>query len=579
MSRPPADRRPPAARRRRPPRVPEPQRPAARARRVRVLAAVSVLLMLAVGARAAYLGTVRADDLSARATDSNRETVTLITQRGSIVSADGRVLATDNLKVDITATPANVPDPAGTAAVLARALGMDAEELEDRLSGDGQYAVIARGVSLTKADALRRRELPGIHYDDVYERFLPGGPLAAQLIGLTDADAKGVSGLELHHDEVLTGTPGVRVRVRDAFNRTIRVPSDTDPVPGADLHLSIHSALQDRVDRILLDTRERHGAKSAMAVVLDPRDGRILAMSSVPRYNPNRRANINLELTRNRPATDQFEPGSTFKPITVAGALEDGTTEPETLYQLPAVMPLFDREIREAHRDFDTVLSTGQILAQSSNVGTVQIAQGLGKDRLIHWMERFGFGSPTGLDFPGEDSGYLRPSEEWFGFSIGNIPLGQGVSVTLVQLARAYAAIANGGTLVTPHLLTRVGERPVPVAAPERVISEETAAQLDAMLRRVVSDADGTGTAAAVRGYEVAGKTGTAQKYDPALGAYSTTRYVPSFVGYLPADDPQLVIAVTVDEPSMGSIYGGDVAAPAFEQIAEFATNALRIEP
>lgn len=579
MSRPPSDRRPPAARR--PPRPGRrgPANPAATTGRVRVLAALSVLLLLVVGARATYLGTVRADDLSARATDSNRETLTLITQRGSIVSADGRVLATDNLKVDITATPANVTDPAGTASLLARALRMDPAELEERLSGDGQYAVVARGVSLTTADALRRREPEGIHFEDVYERFLPGGPLAAQLIGLTDSDAKGVSGLELLHDEALTGTPGVRVRVRDAFGRTIRVPSDTEPVPGADLHLSIHSAIQDRTDRILLDTIEEHGAKSAMAVVLDPRDGRVIAMSSVPRYNPNRRASINLELTRNRPATDRFEPGSTFKPVTIAGALEDDTTQPESLYDLPAVMPLFDREIKEAHRDFPTVLTTAQILSQSSNVGTVKVALGLGKERIIHWMERFGFGSPTGLDFPGEDAGYLRPSDEWFGFSIGNIPLGQGVSVTLVQLARAYAAIANGGRLVTPHLLDRVGEQPVDVAAPRRILSEETAGQVDAMLRRVVSDADGTGTAARVRGYEVAGKTGTAQKYDAQAGAYSTSRYVPSFVGYLPADDPELVIAVMVDEPTAGSIYGGDVAAPAFERIAEFATNALRIEP
>lgn len=305
-----------------------PLRAAGRSRRVRVLAAFALVLLAAVGLRAAYLGTVRADDLSNMAQNSNRKPVTLITQRGNIVSADGRVLATDDLKVDITATPRNVEDPAGTAAILAKSLRLDPDKLTATLSGDGQYAMIARGVSITKADALRRQNLAGLHFEDTYRRFLPGGPLAAQLIGLTDTDAKGVAGLELLHNTELTGTPGRRVRVVDAFGRTIRVPSDTDPIPGKDLRLSINSAIQDRVDRILVEARERFGAASATAVVMDPRDGRVIAMSTVPRYDPNRRATINWDLTRNRPATDAFEPGSTFKIVAMAGALEEDKITP-----------------------------------------------------------------------------------------------------------------------------------------------------------------------------------------------------------------------------------------------------------
>ncbi|MFP5452208.1 MAG: peptidoglycan D,D-transpeptidase FtsI family protein, partial [Thermoleophilia bacterium] len=548
------------------------------ARRIRLLAVVSILALAAVGTRAAYLGTVRADDLSARATDSNRDQISLIAQRGSIISGDGRVLATDNLKVDITASPDIIEDPAGTAQQLARVLGRDAGDIAPLLVGDEQYAVVARGVPVARADKARRLGLTGIHFEDTYDRFLPGGALAAQVIGLTGTDGEGLSGLEADLDAPLTGTPGTRVRVKDAFGRTLRVAADRDPVPGADVTLTIDSAIQDRTERILQDTRATHGASSAMAVVMDPRDGRILSMATVPGYDPNRRRQLNQELTRNRPATDMFEPGSTFKIVTMTGALEDGVVEPSTVFDLPAVYQLYDREIKESHRDYDTTLTAAQILEQSSNVGTVKIAQALGKDRQIAWMERFGFGRETGLDFPGESAGYLRPSEEWFGFSIGNIPIGQGVSVTLTQLARAYAAIANGGTLVTPHLVQSVGDTPAAVPPARRIVSQGTAAEVDAMLRKVVS-ADGTGIAAAVRGYEVAGKTGTAQKYDDTIGAYSDHLYTASFVGYLPADNPQLVIAVVVDEPTAGSIYGGDVAAPAFEQIAEFATNALRIEP
>lgn len=569
---------------RRPPRRGGSRRPAGvsqrtRSRRIRLLAFACVLLVGAVGARAAYLGTVRADDLSTRATDTNRDTTKLIAQRGNILSSDGRVLVTDNLKVDVTASPVDIGDPQGTAERLAPALGLDVADVQAKLTGESRYVVIARGVGVAKADAAKRLNLAGIFFEDTYERFLPGGPMAAQVLGLTDADGKGQTGLEALYDEQLTGTPGSRVRVRDAFDRTLRVPVDRDPVAGDDLTLTVNGAIQDRVDRIMLATREREGARMAMAVVMDPRDGRILALSTVPRYDPNDRRKLNIELTQNRPVSEMFEPGSIFKIVTMAGALEDGVVEPTTVFDLPATMQLYDRTIRESHRDYDTSMTASEILAQSSNIGTVKIAKDrLGKDRLIAWMKRFGFGTTTGVDFPGESPGYLRPADEWYGFSIGNIPIGQGVSVTLMQMARAYAAVANGGTLVTPHLVRSVGDEEVPVPEGRSIMSQETASQLDLMLRGVVSDA-GTGTAAAVAGYEVAGKTGTAQKYDPTIEAYSESKYSASFVGYLPADDPQLVIAVVVDEPTSGSYYGGDVAAPAFNQIAEYATNVLRIEP
>ena len=541
--------------------------------------AVGALAALAlVGARATYLGTVSAGDLSAQADVSNRDGTTLIAPRGAISTVDGRVLATDDLKVDVIASPDDIADPVGTARELAAVLPVNQADLEQLLSGGGKYAPVFRGLPLPRAERVRRLKLPGIALVDVYRRFLPAGPLAAQVVGLTDNDGAGISGIEAVENERLTGTPGRRVRVKDAYGSTLRVIADRDPKPGADLTLSLNSAIQDRTERILADVRREHGAKRAMAVVMDPRNGRVLALATVPGYDPNRRARLDQDLTRNRPVVDMFEPGSTFKIVTMSAALEEGKVTPDTTFDLPAVYRLYDREIKESHRDYDTTLTATQILEQSSNVGTVKIAELVGKNDLITWMKRFGFGSPTGIDFPGESAGYLRPADEWYGFSIGNIPIGQGVSVTLMQLARAYSAIANRGVLVTPRLVERVGDEAVPMAPGTRIMSTRTAREVDGMLRKVVSE-NGTGSAAAVRGFTVAGKTGTAQKYDEQLGAYSDYRYMASFVGYLPADNPQLVIAVAVDEPSSESIYGGDVAAPAFERIAEFATNTLGIEP
>jgi cell division protein FtsI/penicillin-binding protein 2 len=306
---------------------------------------------------------------------------------------------------------------------------------------------------------------------------------------------------------------------------------------------------------------------------MDPRDGSIIAMASAPGFNPNRRETLNPELERNRPVVDVFEPGSTFKIVTMTAALEDGKVTPSTPFQVPGEISLYDGEVtlRDSHEHGTETLTASQILEQSSNIGVYKIALRVGKDRLLAWIKRFGFGATTGVDFPGEAAGYVLPSDEWFGSGITNVPIGQGVTVTLSQLTRAYAAIANGGLLVTPHLVQGAG------GVERRIMHASTARQVDKMLRKVVST-DGTGELADVKGYDVAGKTGTAEKIDPLTGRYSKTRFTSSFVGYVPADDPQLLIAVVVDEPS-GLYYGGDVAAPAFEEIAEFSLQNMRILP
>ena len=572
-----SSRRPPR-RRRRPPAGARAKGPIrAHPRRVRLLVGVAVVLLGLLAVRAVWLGTVRAGDLSARGVQQNRFEADLPAQRGSIQARNGADLAIDRLAVDVTATPYLVTDPKGTAAQLGPAIERDPNELANALSQPGGYVVLARNVPPSLADRAKKLDLAGIAFSDTWQRFYPGGPQASQLIGLTGDTHEGISGVERELDAPLTGTPGHRVEVRDLLGNSIQMLEDREPVEGENVQLTIDPTIQDRVERTLAATREQYGARSATGIVMDPRSGAVLAMATVPRFNPNRRTTINPALERNRPVTDTFEPGSTFKVVTMAAALEDRKVLPGTTFALPTTITRYDRTLRDAHERPAVTLSASEILAQSSNIGTVLIAERVGAERLQAWIERFGFGSPTGIDFPGEVDGLVLPLERWSGTSIINIPIGQGVGVTLAQLTRVYAAIANGGRLVAPYLVDRVGGAPVEHPSGRQIMTRRTARTLDRMLRGVVSP-DGTGSLAQVEGYQVAGKTGTANKIDPETGEYSSLLYTSSFVGYVPASNPQLVISVVVDEPG-GGYYGGEVAAPAFEDIAAFSLQTLNIAP
>jgi cell division protein FtsI (penicillin-binding protein 3) len=548
-----------------------------RSRRIRALTGVVVLLMCLLGARAAFLGTVRAGDLADRGREAQRAEVDLLAQRGAILAADGTDLSTDQLAVDVTASPMVIVDPNGVAAQLGAVLKRDPNEIANVLSKGGGYAVVARAVPPAVADKARALGLPGIYFSDTYKRFLPGRFQASQVIGLTGAEHEGISGLETQYDETLTGTPGRRVEVRDLFGRPIQVLADKEAVEGTDIRTTLDPAIQDFTEATLAAAREQYGAKSAMAIVMNPQNGAILAMATVPRFDPNDRRVINPELERNRPVVDTFEPGSTFKIVPMVAALEDGKVTPGTTFHIPGdKIVLYDGKftLSDAHEHGPQTLTATQILEESSNIGVSQISLKVGRERLEAWMKRFGFGASTGIDFPGEAAGYLPPGDKWFGTGIYTFPIGQGVTVNLTQMARAYAAIANGGNLVTPHLVAG------PQAAASRpIMSARTAGQVDRMLRKVVSERDGTGNLADVEGYDVAGKTGTAEKIDPTTGLYNHLLYTSSFVGYAPADDPQLLVAVVVDEPTAGSYYGGDVAAPAFAEITEFALQRMRIRP
>jgi cell division protein FtsI/penicillin-binding protein 2 len=553
--------------------------PAGRARpgRIRLLAIGTVAVMGVLAMRAGYLGTVKAGELSGMAAGQQLAAVEVPAPRGAIVTSDGRELAVDRLAVSVSATPYLVKDPVWTAERIAPAVGLPVAETERRLRARGGFVSLARNVSLDRARYLRKLDAPGIELADSQQRVYPLRRVGSQLVGLTDDYGVGLSGLEKARDRALTGAPGRRVEARDPFGRPLRIVDDRQAEPGRSVRLTVDSVIQDRTERILAATRSRFGAHSAMAIVMRPRDGAILAMATVPRFDPNDRESLTADAERNRPVTDTFEPGSTFKLVTVAGALQEGLVTPETSFYLPSVLSLYDRELEDSHPREPVTWTVSEILARSSNVGTVLVGQKLGAARLQSWIERFGFGEETGVDFPGEVPGIVLPLDKWSGTSILNIPIGQGVAVTLTQLARAYAAVANGGYLVTPHLVEGVGGREVRATRGRRILEPATAAALDRMLRGVVAP-DGTGSEAQVEGYEVAGKTGTANKIDPATGTYDE-RYVASFVGYLPADRPELLVAVVVDEPTNGAYYGGEVAAPAFEQISEFALQHLGIAP
>ena len=395
------------------------------------------------------------------------------------------------------------------------------------------------------------------------------------MLGYAGVDNRGLAGLELRLDPLLRGRPGTQTIVKDPFGRVIDVLSSTREHAGLDVYLTLDHTLQANVESLLREAVRDWGALGASAIVLDPRTGGVLAMANAPTYDANDFPRIWPPHQRNETVESTYEPGSTFKVVTVAGALSDGLVSPSTAYTLAPSIHVADREIHEAElRDTET-MTVAQIVARSSNVGAITLAQLLGKDRLSTWIDRFGFGQKTGIDFPAESPGILLPPGEWSGSTIGTVAIGHGIAVTPIQMAAAYAAIANRGVLVSPHLVHHVAGERRANARRRRVLSREAASQLSSMLRDVVLE--GTGTLASVPGYEVAGKTGTAAKPDPE-GGYSTDKYVASFAGFVPATAPRLVILVTVDEPH-GSIFGGDVAAPVFQEIAKFALQYFEVPP
>ena len=549
-------------------------------RRVRLLLLVFAGAFGIIIGRTAWLQSISASDLSRRGASQQRETIVTPAGRGTILDRTGVQLALGEEATTVYADPHDARNPRRVALAAQRILGVDADRLYPQLLDKRKrFVYILRQADSERAAALKKLRIAGIGFYPEERRVYPQHAVAAQVLGAAGIDDRGLGGLELGLDRVLSGRPGRETFVKDPFGRPVDVLSSVPEQDGHDVFLTVDHTIQANAEAVLRHTVAEQRAKGATAIVLEPKSGKVLAMSVVPSFDANRYSAVPAAVQRNRAVTDTYEPGSTFKLVTVAAALSEGLVTASTPFTLPYSIQVADRVIHDAERRGTETLTVGQILSHSSNVGAVTLALKVGSQRLSRWIQRFGFGQRSSIDFPGESSGIVLPLSRWSGSTIGTVPIGQGIAVTPIQMATAYAAVANDGVSVTPHVVDRVVglTRPdagLPRLRHRRILKPPIAHQLLSMLVNVV--AEGTGTSAKVPGYLVAGKTGTAAKPDP-LGGYSS-RYVASFVGVVPASKPRLVILVAVDEPKR-AIWGGVVAAPAFAQIAKFDLQYLEVPP
>jgi cell division protein FtsI (penicillin-binding protein 3) len=545
-------------------------------RRIRLLLAVLTFAFGGLLLRATWLQGVRAESLARMGQTQHRESVALPASRGTIFDRTGVELGLGERATTVYANPMQVVNPRAAALAVERTLGLDANRvypmLADRTRG---FVYVDRQADPAQAAALQRLKLSGFGFYPEERRTYPQRSVAAQVLGYVGIDGDGLSGLELQFDHQLAGRAGHETVVKDPSGSVIDVEHQRPETPGRDVFLTLDHTIQANAEEVLRQTVQKWHAKSASAIVLDPRTGAVLAMAVQPGYDANSFPTVARDLQRNRTVTDTYEPGSTFKLVTVGAALSERLVSPSTRFTLPYSLHVADRVVHDAEERGTVNYSVAQILAHSSNIGAIELAEMLGKTRLSSWITRFGFGRATGIDFPGESPGIVLPPDKWSGSTIGNVPIGQGIAVTPVQMAAAYAAIANRGVWSRPHLVDHVAGGGRPSLYRRRLVTPYIASQLMLMLKDVV--AEGTGTYAAMPGYQVAGKTGTAQKPD-SHGGYATGRYVASFVGIVPASRPRLVVLVTVDEPQ-GAIWGGVVAAPAFQQIARFDLQYLEVPP
>jgi cell division protein FtsI/penicillin-binding protein 2 len=546
-------------------------------KRIGLLFAVFLTMLLIAGARAGWLGLVKAESLQAAAATQQVSEILVPARRGTITDRNGVELAVSRPAVTISATPYLVEDPARVAARLAPLLERHDDDLLRQLARrDTGYVVLARHVRPGRARKVERMGIEGLEFIPEFRRDYPRSWMASQVLGTVGGEGHGLAGLEYLFDRRLAGRDGERRLVKDALGDPIELRDTVRAAPGQSVRLTIDANIQNTAESVLAEVGRDWRPAGATAVVMDPRTGAILALANWPRVNANAPDDAPAEAMKNRATVVNYEPGSTFKAITVAAALEENTVTPDTEWNLPPTLRVADRVVSESHERGYVTLTTRGILEQSSNVGAVKIGATLGARRFDRWVRRFGFDRRTGIDLPGEERGIPLPLEKYSGFSMGNLPLGQGLAVTPIQMATAYAAIANGGILRPPHIVAAVGDRATPLPKGRRVISEVTAASVRRMLEGVLGPG-GTASGAHIDGYVLAGKTGTAEKADEH-GGYSETKFVASFVGFAPARNPKLLVTVMVDEPQ-GDIYGGTIAAPAFKEITSFALNYLEIAP
>lgn len=579
--------------RRRPARARPPRsdagRALARARSGRRLAGVLVVYLLLtalIGWRLVDVQLLSAGRYRSLGEAQLQREIEVPASRGRLYDRDGEPLA---MSVEAATVYANPPvfdgedaDPGRVAADLAPLLGVSADDLLERLRRDVGFVFLARQVPRGVGEQIRAMRLPGVGVLEEPARTYPAAGLAAQVVGFAGIDNTGLGGLELQYDAVLSGQPGRLWLERAPGGLTITgAPREVHPpVAGTDVVLTIDRELQWATEEALVQAVERFDAAGASAVVLDARSGEVLAMASAPGFDPARAAEADDYARRNRAVTDVFEPGSVNKVVTAAAAVEEGVMRPGQAMTVPESYAVGPKRFRDLHRDGAEDLTLADILSRSSNVGTIMLAERLGDERLHDYLRDFGYGRPTGLGFPGESAGLMAPVERWWRTSLPTIAIGQGVSATLLQVAGVFEVVASGGEWVAPTLVRGTVDpqgRPRRAGDGERrrVVSASTAATVSHMLAGVVDH--GTGALAAVPGYAVAGKTGTARKPSQTARGYEQDAYVATFAGFAPADDPAVVVAVMIDDPT--PIWGGLTAAPVFSEIMDFTLRHRRIPP
>lgn len=504
-------------------------------------------------------------------------TVTIPAQRGTIFDRNGNALAVSVDATSISADPRVIRDPAGYASKLAPILGVDAATLQARLSDRHLgFVYLARKVDPPVERAVRALHLAGLDYTPEPKRYYPADPLAAPVLGVVGTDNGGLSGLEAGSQNTLAGQNGRLVVEQDPKGRDLPngTRQDRPALKGSDLHLTIDQSMQYQAERVLTDEVTGVHAKGGMAIITDVHTGNVLAMVSVDGADGAIPAHPSSGLEPNRPLTDVFEPGSTAKVVTISAALEAGLVTPATVLSVPQSITVDGTKYEDVDTH-PTLMTVADIVRESSNVGTIEIARMLGKDRFDAAIHAFGFGAPTGIGYPGEAAGILLPRAQYNATSLASMPIGSGIAVTAMQLLDVYMTIANNGVAQPPRLVAstadRAGHRAPPSSADHPVVSPNTALQVRQMLEAVV--AGGTGTEAQIAGYRVAGKTGTARK-PPYL--HPPYNYVASFAGFAPADAPRLAAVVVLDSPQ-GAVFGGEVAAPAFAKMMQYALTVERV--
>jgi len=548
--------------------------------RIRLLRFIFIVFLVLIGGKAVALAS-SSENLTKIALEQQMRSVVLPAHRGAILDKNGSKLAVGKPAQTVFATPYLLDHPNAAATTLCKALNIHGKrarrELEAALSQPKSgFAYVARKVDPELAKAALALKLPGVGARAEEERSYPMKGSAAQVLGFAGVDGNGLAGVEKAYDKQLAGVAGSEVVVRDsAGKKTLKTVRQRQPTAGQDVRLTLDEDIQLTAEDVLEHTVRGSGATAATAIVMDPRTGEILAMVNVPKVKDNV-FGPKPAFERNRCVTDLYEPGSIFKLVTISGALADGLVKPTTKVTVPSSLTLYDRTINDSHTHGTERYSVREILQWSSNVGAVKIGIKMGKERLLKWMDAFGFAKPTGVDFPGEVAGFVPPAKSWSGTSIANIPMGQGINVTPIQMAAAFSTVANNGVAVKPRLIAQVGETVYDDLEKRRVLPASVARDVRSMLATAV--AEGTGTAAQILGYEVAGKTGTAEKPLPDGSGYSKTDYVASFIGMVPADHPRLVVLVAVDSPRT-SHFGGVIAAPAVQKIMRFALQRLEIAP